>query len=125
MQGHSFVDNLCGRTPKNWRKNFYYRYWTHHTIRSAHMGIRDERYKLIFHYGVPLDMTDGQELPTKPVWDFYDLQKDPREDHNVYDEEEYAPVIRQMKKEMIKLRTEVGDTDEKYPQMIKLLDEYF
>ena len=89
------------------------------------MGIRNERYKLIFHYGVPLDMTDGQELPTKPVWDFYDLQKDPREDHNVYDEEEYAPVIRQMKKEMIKLRTEVGDTDEKYPQMIKLLDEYF
>ena len=125
IQGHSFVDNLCGRTPKNWRKSFYYRYWTHHIIRPAHMGIRNERYKLIFHYGVPLDMTDGQELPTKPVWDFYDLQKDPREDHNVYDEEEYAPVIRQMKKEMIKLRTEVGDTDEKYPQMIKLLDEYF
>lgn len=125
MQGHSFVDNLSGRTPADWRKSFYYRYWTHHTIRPAHMGIRNERYKLIFYYGDPLDMTDGQESATKPAWDFYDLQKDPKEDHNVYHEKEYAPIIKQMKKEMIKLRLEAEDTDEIYPQMQKLFNEYF
>lgn len=125
MQGRSFVDNLYGRTPENWRKSFYYRYWTHHTIRPAHMGIRNERYKLIFYYGDPLDMTDGQEAPTRPVWDFYDLQKDPKENHNVYNKKEYASIIKQMKKEMTKLRMEVDDIDGKYPQMQKLFDESF
>lgn len=125
MQGRSFVDNLYGRTPENWRKSFYYRYWTHHTIRPAHMGIRNERYKLIFYYGDPLDMTDGQEAPTRPVWDFYDLQKDPKENHNVYNKKEYASIIKQMKKEMTKLRMEVDDIDGKYPQMQKFFDESF
>lgn len=124
MQGHSFADNLCGKTPKDWRKSFYYRYWTHHTIRPAHIGIRNERYKLIFYYGDPLDMTDGQESPTQPVWDFYDLEKDPKENCNVYDKKEYAPIIEQMKKEMKKLRKEVGDEDLDYPQMKKILEEH-
>ena len=31
-QGQSFRDNLAGNTPENWRKDMYYRYWTHHTI---------------------------------------------------------------------------------------------
>lgn len=123
VQGHSFADNLCGKTPDNWRKSFYYRYWTHHTIRPAHIAIRNERYKLIFYYGDPLDMTDGQEAPTTPSWDFYDLLKDPKEDHNAYNDKEYASIIKQMKREMMKLREEVGDTDEKYPRMQKILEE--
>ena len=125
VQGRSFADNLCGNTSNDWRKSFYYRYWTHHTIRPAHMGIRNERYKLIFYYGDPLDMADGQERATKPVWDFYDLQKDPKEDHNVYNEKEYAPIIQQMKKEMIKLRMEVEETDGKYPQMRNIFEKFF
>lgn len=125
VQGRSFAENLSGNTPEDWRKSFYYRYWTHHSIRPAHMGIRNERYKLIFYYGDPLDMTDGQEKPNTPVWDFYDLQKDPREDHNAYNDKEYAPVIKQMKKEMMKLKEEAGDTDEHYPQMQKIFKEFF
>ena len=70
-------------------------------------------------------MTDGQEAPTRPVWDFYDLQKDPKENHNVYNKKEYASIIKQMKKEMTKLRMEVDDIDGKYPQMQKLFDESF
>lgn len=125
VQGRSFADNLCGKTPDNWRKSFYYRYWTHHTIRPAHMGIRNERYKLIFYYGDPLDMSDGQEAPNTPVWDFYDLQKDPKEDHNAYNDKEYAPVIKAMKKEMMRLRKEIGDTDECYPQMQSIFKNFF
>lgn len=34
-QGHSFRDNLKGNTPKDWRKEMYYRYWTQHSNRPA------------------------------------------------------------------------------------------
>lgn len=47
-QGRSFKDVLAGKTPKDWRKSIYYHYWTQHDIRPAHIGVRNERYKLIF-----------------------------------------------------------------------------
>ena len=62
-QGHSFRDNLKGNTPKDWRKEMYYRYWTQHSNRPAHMGIRNERYKLMFFYGDRLNMTGSEIRP--------------------------------------------------------------
>ena len=58
VQGTSFVNNLEGKTPPDWRKEIYYRYWTNHAIRPAHFAIRSDRYKLIFYYAQNLDMTD-------------------------------------------------------------------
>jgi len=57
MQGSSFLANVEGHTPGNWRKAMYYRYWMdndndHHV--SAHYGIRTDRWKLIYYYGKPL-----------------------------------------------------------------------
>ena len=43
----------------------------------------------------------------------------------MYNKKEYASIIKQMKKEMTKLRMEVDDIDGKYPQMQKLFDESF
>ena len=103
-QGQSFRDNLAGNTPENWRKDMYYRYWTHHTIRPAHIGIRNERYKLMFLYGNKLDATGSDDTPTAPAWEFYDLQKDPHENHNAYKDAEYAPVIKEMKARLLELR---------------------
>ena len=61
----------------------YYRYWTHHTIRPAHIGIRNERYKLMFLYGNKLDATGSDDTPTAPAWEFYDLRKEANdEDRN-------------------------------------------
>ena len=37
----------------------------------------------------------------------------------------YAPVIKQMKKDLLRLRKETGDTDEKYPEMQELLEKYY
>lgn len=119
VQGRSFRDNLEGSTPKDWRKSIYYRYWTNHAIRPAHMAVRTDRYKLIYYYGKNLDMTDTENFDFTPSWDFYDLQKDPHEDHNAYSDKEYQPVIKQLKQEMRRLKQEVGDTDEKYPEMPK------
>ncbi|MEJ8764238.1 sulfatase/phosphatase domain-containing protein, partial [Phocaeicola sp. HCN-40430] len=117
VQGRSFAENLMGNTPKDWRKEIYYRYWTNHAIRPAHFGIRSDRYKLIFYYGQNLDMTDTQDFSFTPCWDFYDLQKDPKENHNAYNDKEYAPIIKKMKEDLLRLRKEAGDTDEKYPEM--------
>lgn len=62
-------------------------------------------------------MTDTENFDFTPSWDFYDLEKDPHEDHNAYNDPQYAPVIKQMKKELRILREKVGDTDERYPEM--------
>jgi arylsulfatase A-like enzyme len=124
MQGRSFRTNLKGNTPEDWRTSLYYRYWLHRTERPAHFGIRNKRYKLAFFYGQPLGMYGAMEQPTEPAWEFYDLEKDPKELHNAYNDPEYAHIISDMKNELVKLRNCLGDTDEKYPIMQKLLKRY-
>lgn len=124
-QGQSFRKNLQGKTPATWRKEMYYRYWTHHSIRPAHMGIRNDRYKLIFFYGNRLNTTGSEEATTTPSWEFYDLQKDPYEDHNAYLAPEYAKVIQKMKKELLRLRKEMKDTDDQSPEIQKIIKQYF
>lgn len=124
-QGQSFRANLAGKTPSGWRKDMYYRYWTHHTIRPAHIGIRNERYKLMFLYGNRLDATGSEDTPTAPSWEFYDLQEDPHENHNAYKEAKYAPVIREMKARLLELRKEADDEDKGYPAMQEILEKYY
>jgi len=123
IQGRSFRENLKGNTPKDWRKTAYYRYWQHQPFWPAHFGIRDNRYKLIFFYGLPLDMTGTSKETTPPAWEFYDLKKDPRENHNAYRDKEYQDIIKEMKKELQKQRKLVGDTDSRYPELQKIIKE--
>lgn len=124
-QGRSFAANLRGETPADWRKEIYYRYWTNHAIRPAHMAIRTDRYKLVFYYGRRLGMTDSDDITYTPAWDLYDLARDPKEDHNVYGEKEYAPVVKKLKADLMRLRAEAGDSDEAYPEMQQLISEYY
>ena len=70
-------------------------------------------------------MTDTENFDFTPSWDFYDLQNDPHENHNAYNDPKYAPVNKQMKKDLLRLRKETGDTDEKYPEMQELLEKYY
>lgn len=110
-QGKSFRENLRGNTPVNWRKSMYYRYWTQEPKRPAHIGVRTERYKLMYLYGDPLDKNGKDVKATVPTWEFFDLQQDPKENHNLYNDTEYTAVIDSMKQELRKLRTEYGDND--------------
>ena len=57
-----------------------------------------------------------------PSWEFYDLQADPKEDHNAYGDAQYQGIIKQMKKEMMQLRRLTGDTRDHYvmPLCVKL-----
>lgn len=125
MQGRSFLNNLKGETPSNWRTSMYYRYWMHQRNRPGHFGIRNKQYKLIFFYGRPLNLKKADKKATKPSWEFYDLKEDPKEMHNAYNDPEYNSIIEEMKVELLKKRKELGDTDENYPQMQKILEEYW
>ena len=120
-QGRSFRQLLTDKAPDDWRKSIYYRYWTQHRIRPAHIGVRNDRYKLIFLYGDRLDMTGSEDYRSEPAWEFYDLQKDPKENHNAYHDKEYQSVITGMKKEMMRLREEIEDTDEGSACMMEIL----
>ena len=89
------------------------------------MGIRNERYNLMFFYGDRLNMTGSEDKTTTPAWEFYDLQSDPRENHNAYNDPQYAKIIRQMKEEMLKLRKDVKDEDTNTPKMKEILETYY
>ncbi len=110
MQGESFRNNLKGHTPKSWRTAMYYRYWQHDPVRPAHYGIRNKRYKLIYFYGEPLGMTGTSPQATSPAWEFYDLEKDPKELHNAINDAQYAAKIKKMKVELLQLKAAAGDT---------------
>ena len=122
MQGRSFRPVLEGRTPADWPTATYYRYWMHmtHHDNPAHYGIRTRDFKLIFFYGLPLDARGALKQPTTPGWELYDLRTDPHEMRNVYQQPAYAQTARELKAELLRLKESVGDTDEKYPELMKV-----
>ena len=121
MQGRSIRPLLNGETPSNWRTSMYYRYWMHrpHFDVAAHYGIRTEDYKLIFYYGLPLDAAGAVDAPTPPEWELFDLKKDPNEMNSVYDDPAYADVVKELKSELLRLKEEAGDKDERYPELME------
>ena len=126
MQGRSFRPILAGAEPADWRHLVYNRYWMHmaHHDNPAHYGIRTREHKLIFFYGLPLDATGAASYTTPPGWELYDLQRDPFELRNVYDDPAYADTVRRLTAELFAVKEEVGDTDDRYPELLKLVDAY-
>jgi uncharacterized sulfatase len=124
MQGRSFESMLKGQaTPGDWRDATYYRYYLHmtHHDNPAHLGIRTKDKKLIFFYGLKLDV-DGASRnakPTEPYWEFYDLAKDPKEMDNRINDPAYADTIADLRKRLKALRSELGDTDAKHPEVMQ------
>lgn len=123
MQGRSFAKALNGgRKPADWRKVTYYRYWMHmaHNLAvPAHFGIRGDRYKLIFFYGS--DYRNPKNRPTPAAWEFYDLENDPQEMHNLYDNPAYTDIIASMKTQLRETRESLGETDESYPAIEQVI----
>ena len=102
MQGASLVPFLQGNTPSNWRTEHYYHYYAYpdwHMVKR-HYGITDKRYKLIHFY---FDIDE---------WELYDLEKDPHEMNNVYDDPAYASIREDMHRRLVAIRERYGDSDE-------------
>ena len=84
VQGRDLTPLLRGETPRDWRDAVYYRYVEQgvHNV-APHEGARTDRYALI-HW------------PSHGEWELFDLETDPDEINNVYDDPEFAPVRQQM-----------------------------
>ena len=107
MQGQSFRALLRGESVEDWRDAMYYHYWTHQAERPSHYGIRTQRYKLIYYYGL---LRMGREA--EECWELYDLEKDPQEFMNRYDFPEYRQVREELKGRLQGLRRQYGDTSD-------------
>lgn len=114
MQGRSFSSQLAGRTPADWRQSMYYRYWMHlgggHDV-TAHYGVRTHKHKLIYYYGRALGKTGAVDKPAPPEWEMFDLEKDPREMRNIYEEPAYARIRDDLKTEMYRLKQHYEDNE--------------
>ncbi len=111
MQGKSFRSILKGENIQDWRDAMYYRYWVNGTFHKvyAHYGMRSHKYKLIYYYCKPLGQRGSREDPHEPFWELYDLEKDPCEMKNVYNDPEYKEIIPQLKQKLHELQEEAGD----------------
>jgi len=133
MQGISFANTVLGKTQKVQREETYYRYWMHmaHNLGNpGHFGIRTNKFKLIFFYGVDYEdppRTDywgsQADVVTPPGWEFYDLEKDPKEMNNLYGNPEYASIIADLKIRLKSTREELNETDANYPHIQKIIEE--
>ncbi|WP_100010003.1 sulfatase [Lentibacillus sediminis] len=112
MQGESFRAIAKGKTPDNWRDAVYYRYWEHLTIHNvtAHYGVRTDRYKLIYYYGDPLDVIGAVPRPMEPEWELFDIEKDPLELKNEYNNPAYTEVVDELKEKLAQLREQYNET---------------
>ena len=95
MQGVSFR-SLLKNDQQQGRKYTYYRYWEHSPDRPAHFGVRSSRYKLIHYYGKPLGMKSANAQTTPASWEFYDLETDPYEQKNLFNDPSYKDLIEEM-----------------------------
>lgn len=124
VQGKSFR-TICetGSEPADWKQAAYYRYWMHmaHHDNPGEMAIRTKTHKLIYFYGCNYD----GEAQTPPGWELYDLQKDPEELVNVYDDPSYASVRDELKAQFAQLRQEVGDDGSHYPKCEEVVTEFW
>jgi arylsulfatase A-like enzyme len=99
MQGQSMVSFFEGRGPRNWRNDWLYEYYEYpgpHEVRK-NRGVRTERYKLIHYYEAPEE------------FELYDLEEDPGELHNLYGDQKYAALTRELVQRIDELRRETDD----------------
>ena len=127
MQGRSLRPLFEGSTPGDWPQSMYYRYWMHrpHYNVSGHYGVRTQRYKLIFYYGLGLGAPGALDGPLPPEWELFDLEKDPGEMNNVYDDPAYADTVKELKTELRRLKEQLEDTDEQYPELLRVQEKYW
>lgn len=111
MQGRSFFGELAGGEAVE-RPGMYYRYWEHgdsfHNA-PAHYGYRSRRYKIIYFYNDGLGVENTGMFTYPPEWELYDLDQDPDELHNVYNDPGYRSVRAEMQRLLWQSLHEVGD----------------
>ncbi|MDC3354932.1 DUF4976 domain-containing protein, partial [Flavobacteriaceae bacterium] len=100
MQGASFR-NVVNQKGGAWRDAIYYTYYEYPSVHMVkrHYGVRTDRYKLM-HFYYDID-----------EWELYDLEKDPSEMNNLYDNPDYTDVQERLHLRLSELREQYGDSD--------------
>jgi len=101
MQGESLLP-LFDEDNAGWRDAIYYHYYEYPGIHAVkrHYGISTARYKLIhFYYDVD-------------EWELYDLENDPHEMINQFDNPEYSEIREKLKIRLDELRAQYKDSDQ-------------
>ena len=101
IQGETLRKLVKGEASE-WRDAIYYSYYEYpgeHNV-ERHHGVRTDKYKLIHFY-----YDSG-------IWELYDLEKDPSEMINVYEDSNYSEVKVLMHKRLIEMRDKYGDSDD-------------
>lgn len=114
MQGTSFVPVLDAKSVVDWQDAMYYHYYEfpfwHHV--QPHYGIRTQKYTLAhFYYNID-------------VWELYDLEKDPHQINNIYDNPEYTKIVGELKLKLKKLMIKYED-DKSLSDFRKITDTDF
>jgi len=117
MQGKSFLGLFDGdKNDDDFRDVVYYHYYDYpafHMVKK-HYGIRTKRYKLMHFY----DDIDR--------WEFYDLEKDPKEEYNAIDDTAYAPVIGEMHSKLDSLQKHYKVTEMEFAKApLKKVDKAY
>lgn len=98
MQGLSLIPSVTGKQNIIPRHNLYYHFYEYnadHTV-LQHLGVRGERYKLIYFYPVN-------------EWELYDLKTDPQEQKNLIKSAAYKKILLQMKDTLLQMRNQYDD----------------
>lgn len=97
MQGKSIVPVLKGKQKGNLHDELYYHFYENQEHKVAkHIGVRTDRYKLIYFY----EHND---------WELYDLEKDKNEMNNVYHKTGYKKVQEMMLNKLKELKKQYKD----------------
>ncbi|RAV27798.1 sulfatase family protein [Sinomicrobium soli] len=108
MQGESFRKLAGGKTGE-WRDAIYYTYYEYPSVHMVkrHYGVATKRYKLM-HFYYDID-----------EWEMYDLEEDPEEMHNIYNDPRYATVREELHEKLKELRRQYGDSDKLQNRYLK------
>ncbi len=98
IQGESLRGILEGKTPSDWRTSVYYHFYADNDWHGVakHYGIRTNKYKLINFYN-------------ESYMELFDLENDPNELNNVYENSQYSDIATQLETELKALRKELKD----------------
>jgi arylsulfatase A-like enzyme len=112
MHGRSFWADLTGAEAPPPADGLYYRYWEHDDVNHqapAHYGYRTARHKLIYFYNDGLGVPGTSSVTHPPEWELYDLEEDPDELRNVYDDPAYREVREELEVRLWHAQEAVGD----------------
>ena len=100
LQGVSFR-NIVNKKTIKWRDAIYYTYYEYPSVHMVkrHYGIRTDRYKLM-HFYYDID-----------EWELYDLDEDPSEMNNLYNQADYSLIQKNLHERLKDLRNHYGDSD--------------